>query len=58
MESNERISGFLEMANLDAKGVDVIIKGIENLPYVYRDMFNGKFVGKPIVQVADKIDTE
>lgn len=46
------------MANLDAKGVDVIIKGIENLPYVYRDMFNGKFVGKPIVQVADKIDTE
>lgn len=46
------------MANLDAKGVDVIIKGIENLPYVYRDMLDGKFVGKPIIQVAEKFYTE
>lgn len=58
MESSERINGFIEMANLDVKGVDVVIKGIENLPYVYRDMFNGKFIGKPIVQVVDKVEAE
>lgn len=55
MERSERISCFLEMVNLDPKGAEVIIHGIENLPYVYRDMFNGKFIGKPIVQIADNV---
>ncbi len=49
MESSERIGGYLEMASLNVKGAEVMIKGMENLPYVYRDMLNGKFIGKPIV---------
>ncbi len=58
MENNERIGGFFEMINLNVKGVDIVIKGLENLPYVYRDMLKGKFIGKPIVQVADRVIDE
>lgn len=43
------------MGSLDIKGADVVIKGIEHLPSVYRDMIAGKFIGKPVVQLVDYI---
>lgn len=38
------------MIDLDIKGTEVLIKGIENLPVACRDVFNGKYMGKPIVE--------
>lgn len=52
---NERIMAFVEMGSLEVKGVDVLIHGIERLPEVYRDMISGKFIGKPVVQIVDKV---
>jgi len=37
------------MGSLEMKGCDVLIKGIEKLPESYRDMIDGKFIGKPVV---------
>jgi hypothetical protein len=39
----------MDMVKLNVKGVEVIIKGMESLPSVYRDMIDGKFIGKPVV---------
>jgi NADPH-dependent curcumin reductase CurA len=53
---NERIKVFMEMGSLDMKGSDIVIKGIEQLPNTYRDLINGKFIGKPVVQLWDVAD--
>ena len=50
LDFSTRVNAFMEMISLDAKGVEVIINGMENLPTVYRDMIDGKFTGKPVVQ--------
>ena len=42
---------FMEMIELNVKGIEVIIKGMESLPTVYRDMIDGKFIGKPVVEL-------
>ena len=42
----------LEMIDLDIKGTEVLIQGMENLPLACRDVFNGKYMGKPIVEFA------
>lgn len=34
-----------------------MIKGISNLPIVYRDMINGVYIGKPIVEITPFIDS-
>jgi NADPH-dependent curcumin reductase CurA len=41
---------FMEMIQLNIKGMEILIDGIEKLPETYRDMIDGKFVGKPLVR--------
>jgi NADPH-dependent curcumin reductase CurA len=41
---------FMEIIELNVKGIEVIVKGMEALPTVYRDMIEGKFIGKPVVE--------
>ena len=53
LSPQERIDAFMEMGALDMKGRDTIIRGIEQLPVVYRDMINGKYIGKPLVQLSE-----
>ena len=55
---NERINVFMEMGTLEMKGCDIIIKGIEQLPATYKKMIHGKFIGKPIVQLWEKLELE
>jgi NADPH-dependent curcumin reductase CurA len=55
IDFSKMTNAFVEMTSLNVKGADVIIKGIEHLPEVYRDMINGKFIGKPVVQLADQV---
>ena len=37
------------MIDLAIKGTDVLIKGMDQLPLTFRDVYNGKYIGKPIV---------
>ncbi len=53
LSASERINAFIEMGSLDMKGRDTIIEGIDQLPLVYRDMINGKYIGKPLVQLSN-----
>lgn len=39
----------MEMIDLAIKGTDVLIKGMDQLPLTFRDVYNGKYIGKPIV---------
>ena len=48
----------MEMGTLEMKGCDIIIKGIEQLPATYKKMIHGKFIGKPIVQLWEKLELE
>lgn len=38
------------MIDLNINGSEVLIKGMENLPLAFRDVYNGKYMGKPIVE--------
>jgi hypothetical protein len=40
----------MEMIDLDIKGSEVLIQGMDNLPIAFRDVYNGKYMGKPIVE--------
>ena len=40
----------MEMIDLNINGSEVLIKGMENLPLAFRDVYNGKYMGKPIVE--------
>ena len=48
----KKVMAVLEMIDLDIKGTEVLIQGMENLPMACRDVFNGKYMGKPIVDFA------
>ncbi len=39
----------MEMIDLNINGSEVLINGMDNLPYAFRDVYNGKYMGKPIV---------
>ena len=45
----KKIMAVMEMIDLDIKGSEVVIKGMDNLPFAFRDVYNGKYMGKPIV---------
>ncbi len=37
------------MISLEVEGVEVMLKGITQLPEAYRDLIFGKYCGKPII---------
>ena len=37
----ERVGLFMQMADIDMKGCDIVINGIEHLPTTYRKMIHG-----------------
>ena len=48
----KKVMAVLEMIDLDIKGTEALIQGMDNLPLACRDVFNGKYMGKPIVEFA------
>lgn len=45
-----KIGAVMEMIELDIKGSEVLIPGMDNLPLAFRDVYNGVYMGKPIVE--------
>jgi hypothetical protein len=45
----KKIMAVMEMIDLNINGSEVLINGMDNLPYAFRDVYNGKYMGKPIV---------
>ena len=42
---------FVGISQLNLKGCEVVLEGLENAPATLRDNYFGKFIGKPIVRV-------
>jgi len=45
-----KVGAVMEMIELDIKGSEVLIPGMDNLPLAFRDVYNGVYMGKPIVE--------
>lgn len=50
-DRNSMMEAFAEMVGMEVEGVETLLQGITSLPSAYRDVIEGKHLGKTIIQL-------